>query len=166
MAELAKRGGAAALALRFTILTAARTGMTIGAVWGWVDAHHKEWLIPGIRMKGDKDRPDFYVPLSTAALAVLDVVRLPDARPGDVIFPGDITVHGFRSSFRDWAALETTYKREVVEAALAHTNKDKTEAAYLRTDMLELRAALMEDWAEFLSRPFARDDRPARRSRH
>ena len=126
----------------------------------------------GVRMKGVRGRPEFYVALSAPALGILDTCRLPEVRPDDEVFPGDnpgsglsnmamlallermgrsdVTVHGFRSSFRDWAALRTKYPREVVEAALAHTNKDKTEAAYLRTDMLELRVALMDAWAAFL----------------
>ena len=173
MKELTGRKGAAALALRFTILTAARTGMTIGTRWREIDREGREWVIPGSRMKGHRSRPDFYVALSPGAMDVLESCRLPDAQGEDAVFPGDapgaglsnmamlelmdrmgkghLTVHGFRSSFRDWAALRTKYPREVVEVALAHTNKNKTEAAYLRTNMLELRVALMSDWAEFLS---------------
>ena len=155
MAALAGRGGASAQALRFTMLTAAQPGMTIGATWKEIDNGGREWVIPGARMKGVKGRSGFYVALSEPALEILEKCRLPDARPEDEVFPGDnpgsglsnmamltlldrmgrsdVTVHGFRSSFRDWAALRTKYPREVVETALAHTNKDKVEAAYLRT---------------------------------
>ena len=172
MQALAGQNGAAALALRFTILTAARTSEVTGATWAEVDLQAKLWTVPGVRMKAGVEHR---VPLSLAALAVLAALRIPDAKPSDYVFPGgkpggglsnmamtallrrmkrsDLTVHGFRSTFRDWAAETNPAPREVAETALAHTLRDKVEAAYRRSDLLERRAKLMADWAAFLSRP-------------
>lgn len=171
MQALAAQPGMAALALRFTILTAARTSEVTGATWGEVDLAAKVWTVPGARMKAGRDHR---VPLSPPALALLRGLRPPDAAPGNAVFPGakadaglsnmamtavlrrmrraDVTVHGFRSTFRDWCAEATAHPREVAEAALAHTLRDKVEAAYQRGDVLERRAKLMTEWAAFLAR--------------
>ena len=165
MRELATREGVSALALRFCILTAARTGEVIGAPWNEIDRDEALWIVPAERMKGKREHR---VPLSKAALAVLK--KVPRVRGTPFVFPGGrlgkplsnmamletlrqtlsgLTVHGFRSSFRDWAAAETNHPREVAEGALAHAIADKVEAAYRRTDMLEKRRALLDDWAKF-----------------
>lgn len=165
MGKLAKAGGTSALCLRFTILTAARSGEARGARWNEIDMKAKTWTIPGTRMKAKQEHR---VPLSDAALAILKVlVPLKNASDG-LVFPGGrvgkplsdvavskalagvadgVTVHGFRSTFRDWAAESTAYPREVCEAALAHTNRDRVEAAYRRSDLFEQRSRLMKDWA-------------------
>lgn len=172
MSSLSEQNGTAALALRFTILTAARTSEVTGATWVEVDLKAKVWTIPGKRMKAAREHR---VPLSPAALAVLSNMRTPDAKAEHYLFPGgktgkglsnmamaatlrrmkrgDLTVHGFRSSFRDWCAEMSAAPREVAEAALAHTLRDKVEAAYQRGDMLDRRAKLMGEWSEFLSQP-------------
>jgi integrase len=155
MATLSAQEGVAARALEFTILTAARTSETIGARWDEINMTEKVWTIPGARMKREREHR---VPLSEAALTVLRKVE----RDGDLIFPGikndsmltllplmgrdDITVHGFRSTFRDWAA-ETGESSDIAEAALAHALKDKTQAAYQRGDLLDRRHRLMQKWA-------------------
>lgn len=169
--RLATLPGLAATAMRFTILTAARTGEVIGATWQEIDERAKVWTVPAERMKAGREHR---VPLSPAALAVLASLRTPDTKPSDFVFPGsgkaghmsnmsmtavlrrmkrgDLTVHGFRSTFRDWAAETNPAPREVAEAALAHTLRDRVEAAYRRGDLLERRAKLMADWADFLGR--------------
>jgi integrase len=176
MGQLHEQEGVAALALRFVILTAARTGEAIGARWGEIDPQAKVWTIPASRMKAGREHR---VPLSNAALAVLDAaakVRVVQ-HPAAPVFPGrrasdplsnmsllmllrrmertDLTAHGFRSTFRDWCAEATNYPREVAEAALAHTLRDKTEAAYQRGDLMEKRRQLMAEWAAFCARPTA-----------
>lgn len=177
MAELDREEGLAALALRFTILTAARTGEVIGATWGEIDLPAALWTVPASRMKAEREHR---VPLSPSALAALTEAAKArrDAAAGAPLFPGgkggaavkglsnvamlmllrrmkrdDLTVHGFRSTFRDWAAESTGYQREVVEAALAHTIDSKVEAAYRRGDLFEKRRRLMEEWAIFCARP-------------
>ncbi len=172
MRALAGQAGTAALALRFTILTAARTSEAIGATWGEIDLETKVWTVPGARMKAGVQHR---VPLSPAAEAILAALHTADAQPAEHVFPGgrgnaglsnmamtavlrrmkrdDLTVHGFRSTFRDWAAEMNPAPREVAEGALAHTLRDKTEAAYRRGDLLNRRAKLMDDWDAFLSRP-------------
>lgn len=176
MATLAKQPGTAALALRFGILTASRTGEVIGARWGEIDLTHKVWIIPAERMKANREHR---VPLSSGALAVLtEAAALQSDRGADAfVFPGgkpgkglsnmallallkrmertDLTAHGFRSTFRDWCGESTNHPREVAEAALAHSLKDKAEAAYARGDLLAKRARLMEDWSGFCARPMA-----------
>jgi integrase len=169
MAELRDQDGIGARALEFTILTATRTSEVIGAAWSEIDLKGKIWTIPAERMKAEKEHR---VPLSEAALAVLDNLR--DQRHGDWVFPGGkpgksisnmamlmalrrltrrhLTVHGFRSTFRDWCAEATNYPREIAEKALAHTLRDETERAYQRGDLLEKRRALMRDWANFCDR--------------
>ncbi|MFG1339586.1 tyrosine-type recombinase/integrase [Xanthobacter autotrophicus] len=165
-ASVATMGGMAALALRFLILTAARTGEVIGATWDEIDLDKAVWTIPAARMKM---RRDHRVPLSEAAVVLLKTV--PCERGNAHLFAGqykgtalsnmamavllkrmertDITVHGFRSTFRDWAGDHTEFPREVVEAALAHAVGDATEQAYRRSDALERRRVLMEAWATY-----------------
>jgi integrase len=164
MAELRSREGMAALALEFTILTAARTGEALGAKWDEISG--RVWIVPASRMKMEREHR---IPLSDAALAVLE--RAKALRIGDFIFPSlphdrplsnmamltvlrrmnrsDLTVHGFRATFRTWAAERTNFPREVIEAALAHILEDKTEAAYQRGDLLEKRRRLMDAWAQY-----------------
>ncbi len=174
MVDLGKQEGVASLALRFAILTAARTGEAVGATWGEIDLTEKVWTIPPERMKAAREHR---VPLSSGALAALtEMAKLrTDQSPAASVFPGgkpgkplsnmallmllrrmeraDLTAHGFRSTFRDWCGESTNHPREVAEAALAHTIKDKAEAAYARGDLMEKRRRLMEDWAEFCARP-------------
>jgi integrase len=161
-----QQSGVAASALEFLILTATRTSETVEARWNEFDLKSAVWTIPAERMKAGKEHR---VPLSGPALALLQ--RMTEVRHGDYVFPGgkagrplsnmallnllqrmecsDLTVHGFRSTFRDWAAERTNYPREVAEMALAHTVKDKVEAAYRRGDLFEKRGRLMSDWAAF-----------------
>ena len=167
VAKLQKQNGVAATCLEFTILTATRTGESIGALWDEIDLPNKIWTIPGERMKAGKAHR---VPLSHRAIVILE--KMKQIQTNDSIFPGakkglsnmamlqllkrmgcdDLTVHGFRSTFRDWAAETTAYPNEVVEMALAHTIKNLAEAAYRRGDLLEKRSQLMSDWAEFCDR--------------
>lgn len=162
--QLRQQDGIAAKCLEFTILTAARTGETIGATWDEIDLGTKIWTIPAERMKASREHR---VPLSSHALSILN--EMAAVRLNNYVFPGnkkglsnmamlavlkrmdraDITVHGFRSSFRDWAAETTAYPGEVVEMALAHAIKNLTEAAYRRGDLLEKRSQLMVDWARY-----------------
>lgn len=160
MAALAGRSGRDADALAFTILTAARTGETLGATYGEFDRAKKVWRIPGERMKGGRDH---LVPLSNPALALLKRIWPDEAQPEDRLFPlsnmamamllrrmkVDVTVHGFRSTFRTWLDEATDYAGDLGEAALAHVKGDKTEAAYARGTMFEKRRALMDDWATY-----------------
>lgn len=164
--SLRAQEGTAPRALEFAILTAARTGEVIGAKWQEVDMKKGLWTIPADRMKSGKEHR---VPLSKPALTLLK--NMEKVRDGDFVFPGgkarrplsnmallvtlrrmkrtDITVHGFRSTFRDWAAERTNFSRELAEMALAHTVGDKVEAAYRRGDMFEKRVKLMEAWAKY-----------------
>lgn len=163
MDDLSQRTGIAARALSFTILTAARSGETRGMTWGEVDLENGLWTIPASRMKAGKEHR---VPLSAATIALLGLRRNDDAlvfeseaKPGKPISDmsmtavlrrmgrDGITVHGFRSTFRDWAGETTSFPREVIEAALAHGIKDKAEAAYARSDLFEKRRKLMQAWA-------------------
>jgi len=161
MAELRQRDGMAARALEWTILTACRTGEAIGATWGEFDEEARTWTIPAERMKAGREHR---VPLSEPALALLARVD----RTGSRIFPlsnmamamtlrrmgrGDLTVHGFRSSFKDWASEQTSTPREIVETALAHVNGDRVEAAYARSDLLAKRRDMAERWATFCDGP-------------
>jgi integrase len=172
MGALRTQEGIGALALRFTILTAARTGETIGARWREIDIAEKLWTVPRGRMKAGRE--NHRVPLSPAALAILTnlkALKLTDS-PQEFVFPGgkrgkplsnmamtatlrrmgrgDLTVHGFRSTFKDWATECTEYPNEVSEMALAHVVRGKVEAAYRRGDILEKRRSLMDDWGVFL----------------
>ena len=163
MKELRQQNGVAASALEFTILCCARTGETIGAEWSEFDLDTKVWTVPAERMKAKKPHR---VPLSEAAIKVVEAQQGQDEK---WVFPGlregkhlsnmamlsllkdmgkDFTVHGFRSSFKNWAAERTNFPRQVVEFAMAHVNKDTTEAAYLHSDLLEKRLPLMDKWAK------------------
>lgn len=164
LGDLSGRTGVAARALGFTILTAARSGETRGMTWGEVDLENRIWTIPAERMKANKEHR---VPLSTAAIACFGprrdnttLVFESEAKPGKPISDmsmtavlrrmgrNGITVHGFRSTFRDWAGETTGFPREVIEAALAHGIKDKAEAAYARSDLFDKRRDLMDTWAK------------------
>lgn len=187
LVEVRKRPGMAARALEFAALTATRTGEVLGARWSEIDLVAKVWTVPGDRMKAGREHR---VPLSDAAIAVLDAVQ-PLALTNDgttdpaaPVFPGprralpmsnmtmlmllrrmkrgDLTAHGFRSTFSDWAAERSAYAREVVEMALAHTIGNKVEAAYRRGDLFEKRRRLMADWARFCEMPSARAVVPLR----
>ncbi len=169
--------GVAARALEFAILTAARTGEVLGARWGEVGMLAKVWTVPATRTKA---RREHRVPISGPALVVLGnmaKLRTTDS-PDAFVFPGgfsgrplsatamrkvlrrmrrgDLTVHGFRSAFRDWVGEATATPREVAEAALGHVVGSKTEAAYARGDLFDKRRRLMEDWATYCGRPSVR----------
>lgn len=175
MADLAGREALAAKALQFTILTAARSGETLGATWGEIDLDAAVWTIPAERMKAAKEHR---VPLSVRAVEILREVQGLNTlgRKEAAVFPGqtgghlsvmamnmllrrmergDITVHGFRSTFREWAGETTSYAREVVEHALAHQLADKAEAAYQRGSLFPKRVKLMQAWADYCASPVA-----------
>lgn len=161
MAKLGERDGASRRALRFTILTAARTGEVTGATWSEFDLDGKLWTIPADRMKGGRLH---VVPLSDAAASILEA--LPRDKPPFALSENAMlylvqkpapkglglpyAVHGFRSTFRDWAAETTDFPNEVVEMALAHAIRNQTEAAYRRGTLLAKRRELMDAWAEYL----------------
>lgn len=169
MADLRQQVGIAARAVEYTILTAARSGEVRGATWDEIDLEAGVWIIPADRMKAKKEHR---VPLSTKALALLAEQK--KLFPEGYVFPGakegkplsdmsltavlrrmdrnEITIHGFRSTFRDWAAESTAYPGEMVEMALAHTIGNKVEAAYRRGDLFEKRRRLMQDWCDFCDR--------------
>lgn len=157
VAELRENGRTVARALEFTILCASRTGEVLGARWEEFDLSAKLWTIPAERMKAKREHR---VPLSDAAVALLGEPGEPNA----LVFPlpsrnamanllkamrPGTTVHGFRSSFRDWGGERTNHPREVLEMALAHTLDSRTEAAYARGDLFEKRRRLMDEWARF-----------------
>lgn len=172
MAKLAQAEGISPKAVRFACLTAARSGEVRQAVWSEIDLVTKIWTIPAHKMKAGKEHR---VPLSAGAIAVLqEVLPFRDKRAGDLVFPGgkrgrplsdvvlskalhnaagtkDVTVHGLRSTFRDWAAEETNYPGEVAEMALAHTISDKVEAAYRRGDLFNKRREMMTAWNDKIS---------------
>jgi len=154
-------------ALEFTILTAARTSETVGAVWDEIDLDARTWVIPAARM--GKNGKEQRIPLSDRAVAILG--RMAEIRIDSRVFPGlgqwamlpilqgrlgclDLTVHGFRSSFRDWAGEQTNFPRELAEAALAHY-AGGTEGAYARGDLFERRRKLMDAWAAYCAKPAA-----------
>lgn len=160
----------AAQALEFTILTAARTGEVREARWEEIDLERQVWTVPAGRMKAGREHR---VPLCGRAVEILRKVATTNGGGRTFVFPGgkqdaplsvmaldmvlrrlgaDCTVHGFRSSFRDWAGNETSFPREVAEAALAHVIGDKAEQAYRRGDALGKRRALMSAWAAFCDR--------------
>lgn len=164
IARLRSREAMAADALEFLILTAARSGEALDARWSEIDMIGKIWTIPAARMKAPKEHR---VPLSTAAMTILNKMAALRDLDSDVVFPGqragkpmsnmalnmllrrlavDVTTHGFRSSFRDWAGEATEYPRELAEAALAHALGDEAERAYRRGDALERRRPMMEAW--------------------
>jgi integrase len=167
MKSLGQRPAVAARALEFTILTAARSGETRGMTWAEIDLEQKIWTVPASRMKAEVVHQ---VPLSDAAMAILLALKEDDLKPTDFVFPAprggslsdmalsqllkrmgraDITVHGFRSTFRDWAGEKTQFGREEVEMALAHTVASSVERAYRRGRALEKRRELMASWAEY-----------------
>lgn len=166
MAELRIREGLGARGLEFAILTAARSGEIRGATWDEIDLTNRLWVIPAERMKMQKEHR---VPLADAAVELLQA--LPRVNGQVLLFPsskvgtpmsdmtltavlkrmnrGDLTAHGFRSTFRDWAAESTNYPSDMAEMALAHSIGDKVEAAYRRGDMLTKRFRMMNEWAKF-----------------
>jgi integrase len=168
MAELRQQTSISARALEFLILTAARRGEALEARWTEIDIPNAVWTIPASRMKADREHR---VPLSGAALAVLKGMQA--VRRNEFVFPGrhgqfeskalfrvlqrlgrgDITAHGFRSSFRDWASERSTFPREVAEMALAHAIESQVEAAYRRGDLFEKRTRLMAAWADYCGKP-------------
>jgi integrase len=171
MPELRGNISISAKALEFTILTAVRTSEAINAEWSEFDLDTKLWTVPGERMKAGRDHR---VPLCDRTIQILK--SIPRERGSAFVFPGagagkplsnmamlellrgmrtGLTVHGFRSSFRDWAAEATNFPRELAEAALGHVLADKTEAAYQRGDLLEKRRKLMQAWERYCSRPAA-----------
>jgi integrase len=163
MAELRRHEGVAARALEFAILTAARTGEVLKARWAEINRGENLWIVPAERMKGGKEHR---VPLSDAAMAIID--QMAAIQWGDFVFPGvrsgdrplsktalskqmdrmrrGVTVHGFRSTFSDWATEATNFPSEVREMALAHAVGNKVEAAYRRGDLFEKRRQLAEAW--------------------
>lgn len=178
IAELRRRISISARALEWTILTAARTGETTGATWSEIDLEERIWTLPGERMKGGRDHRVPLSRRCMAILAEMRIFAearaskeaplptlfvFPGAGPGEPLsnmamaeclkefeLPSPATVHGFRSTFRDWAGDRTRIDREVIEAALAHKFGDDTELAYRRSDALERRRRLMDSWAAFL----------------
>jgi integrase len=167
-ANLRARNGTSARALEFALLTAARSGEVRGAIWSEIDLETRMWVIPAERMKANKEHR---VPLSSAVLALLK--GLPRVEGSDLVFPAprggqlsDMSLtevmrrmdlpyvpHGLRSTFRDWVAERSSYPRELAERALAHTIANQAEAAYYRSDVLEKRRAMMQDWAKFVATP-------------
>ncbi|MBT8561303.1 tyrosine-type recombinase/integrase [Polynucleobacter paneuropaeus] len=169
MRELRTKSGFSVLALEFLILTATRTSEVLNAKWNEFDIENKVWIIPAERMKAGKAHR---VPLNTRAVEIYEY--LSKHRSNDSLFPSkyhkkesisnmsliaimrrmpayaQYVPHGFRSTFRDWAAETTDYSNETVELALAHTIKNKSEAAYRRQDQLEKRVGLMEDWRTYI----------------
>jgi integrase len=165
------QGGSSAKALELAILTATRTGEVLGATWGEIDLVTETWTIPPRRTK---IAAEHCVPLSSAALRLLRSARPESAQPDDLVFPGgkpgrplsnmsmsmvlrrlkrdDLTVHGFRSTFRDWGAAKTTFARELLEKALGHVVGDETERSYQRGPMLDRRRTVMENWAAWCER--------------
>ena len=173
MARLRTKTAISAKCLEFAILTACRSGEARGALWSEIDLAAKVWTIPGTRMKAGVEHR---VPLSPAALALLaDMKALQgEKKKGGLVFPGgkenqpmsdvsvtsmvkavgwDVTVHGFRSTFRDWAGEATNFPRETVEGCLAHSIGNAVELAYKRGDALEKRAKVMDAWAAYIAKP-------------
>jgi integrase len=170
MGDLREQDSMSASALEFAILTMARTGEVIGARWSEFNIAERLWTVPAERMKAGKEHR---VPLSNAALAIVE--KMAAIRSSEFVFQGqragaplsnmallmtlrrmgrgDLTAHGFRSSFRDWAAERTSFPAEVAEMALAHVVGDKVEAAYRRGDLFEKRRQLAEAWAKFCAAP-------------
>ena len=173
VAALQLQQGLSAAALQFTILTVARTSEALLAQWPEFDLEKAVWTVPGMRMKSKREHR---VPLSKPVIKLLRARYDATAGKG-FLFPGerppkplsnmamlmmlermgrdDLTVHGFRSTFRDWVEEETTFQGSVAEAALAHVVGDKVEAAYRRGDLFEKRRELMDAWAKFATTPAA-----------
>lgn len=176
MAELSAQPGTSALALRFAVLTAARTSEVLGATWAEIDMTAETWVLPPERMKAGKEHR---VPLCAEAMAVLQARMPTEGQPEGVVFSGaragkplsnmallmtlrrmersDLTAHGFRSTFRDWTAEATHYPPEVAEMALAHSIGSKVEAAYRRGDLFAKRREMMTAWGTFCSPTGARE---------
>ena len=178
MVELAGKPGVSALALRFLILTATRTGEVLGATWDEIDLEAGVWVIPATRMKAKREHR---VPLTDAAVAILEALPRIEGCPW--LFPGQkegrpisnmallqlmrgmgygvggdrgpYVPHGFRSSFRDWAGEVSSFPRDVCEMALAHVIANKVEAAYRRGDLFAKRRAMMESWSSWCAAPTA-----------
>ncbi len=166
-AKLRDRTANAARCLEYTILTAARSSESLGATWAEIDLDAKTWTIPAARMKARKEH---VVPLSSGAIEVLEAAMLSKYQITDPVFAvngasrsnmamamllrrmdyGHVTTHGFRSTFRDWAGDKTTFAREIIEHALAHSIQNKAEAAYRRETAIERRRELMQAWSSFL----------------
>ena len=167
MRELRGRYGVAALALEFCILTATRTSETLNATWDEIDLAKRMWVIPETRMKGGREHR---VPLSDRSIGIIEDIQQADKKSAYVFTGarrgrplsnmamltvlrrmqrGDLTAHGFRSTFRTWTAERTNFPREIAEAALAHVSGDKTEEAYQLGDLLDKRRRLMAQWAAF-----------------
>jgi integrase len=168
MQFLRGENGTVYYALQLLILTVTRTNELLHARWDEIDMTNKIWVIPARRMKAEREHR---IPLSKPAMVILKAQQ--EDAEGNYVFPGrrdgmpmsnmvflqllkriertDITVHGFRSTFRDWVGETTNYPREVAEAALAHNVKNKVEAAYARGDLFVKRAKMMQDWANYLS---------------
>jgi integrase len=160
--KLQEQQSVAALALEFAILTAARWGEVQGAGWSEIDLDAKVWTIPGARMKSGREHR---VPLPERAVEIVE--KMAAIRHSEFLFPGrhgslsrppvaelvpaGATIHGFRSSFRDWCGNETSFPREIAEQALAHATGDATERAYRRGDALAKRRALIDAWAQFIA---------------
>ena len=167
MEDLRGRSATAARALEFAILTAARSGEVLGADWREIDLQKKLWTVPAIRMKAGREHR---VPLSARAIEIIEEMKefgtdgfvFPGAKPDTPLssmamsmllrrMKANVTVHGFRSTFRDWASEVTSFPHEVCESALAHTISNKAEAAYRRGDLFEKRRRLMDAWSSFCS---------------
>jgi integrase len=167
---LREQDGIGARALEFLVLTAARTGEVIGARWKEIDLKNRLWTVPAERMKAGKEHR---VPLCPRAISILQAMKPENVESGAFAFPGsqprkaqsnmvflmllrrmklgDLTAHGFRATFKTWAAERTNFPREVVEAALAHVAGDKIEAAYQRGDVFGKRLRLMTAWSDYCS---------------
>ena len=177
LARLRARPAMAARALEFTILTAARSGEALGSRWSEIDLQQRVWIVPAERMKAGRQHR---VPLTDAALAILQ--PLAELREGDFVFPGQqrgqplsgmamemmlrrmdmkVTVHGFRSTFKDWATDHTSFIDQLSEHALAHVVGDASRRAYARSDMLEKRRGLMDAWSAFCGSQGGSDATPA-----
>lgn len=174
MAALREQDGITSRALEFTILTAARTGETIGAKWDEIDVKNRLWIVPGSRMKTEKEHR---VPLSPAAIVIIE--KMAAIRMGEYVFPGqrgdqslsqmamlmllrrmgrgDLTVHGFRSTFSDWCAERSNFPAEVREMALAHKISNAVEEAYRRGDLFNKRRLLAEAWSKHCAKPAGAD---------
>lgn len=174
LTKLRSQDGTAARALEFAILAAARSGEVIGARWSEINLTEQVWTIPADRMKASKEHR---VPLADRALAILETMKPTIIVPDAFVFPGnraekplsnmaflmllrrmdrgDLTAHGFRSTFRDWCAERTSFPNEMCEMALAHTVSSKVEAAYRRGDLFDKRRKLMEAWAAYCAAPRA-----------
>ena len=169
VATLRKADTLRATALEFLIVSATRCGEVLGAQWSEIDLAGRVWTIPGKRMKGGREHR---VPLSGRAIEILE--KLVETRWSDLVFPGrhgslsrntvaelvppGATIHGFRSSFRDWCADVARAPREIAEACLAHATGSAVEQAYLRSDVLERRRVIMDAWAAHCGQKFVGDN--------